>query len=173
MGRHAVCPHRVDNTGLSRRIFAGPVPRRRRVFEGRSGGSQREGGRCLETKRRRGALEAELWLVILKAFRWLPPPMHVATPVPPSPPPAPGLCSTLASAPPAHARAHMVFVAITTYPGGKDLDAGVLDVPAELGDGPAGAAKLVRVVDDVVEVGGGGGKGIAMCVGAAGAVVTP
>ncbi|KAB8090972.1 hypothetical protein EE612_016355, partial [Oryza sativa] len=85
------------------------VCRRRRVFEGRSGGSQREGGRCLETERRRGALEAELWLVVLKAFRWLPPPMHVVTPVPPSPPPAPGLCSTLASAPPAHARAHMVL----------------------------------------------------------------
>uniref|UniRef100_A0A0E0FVZ2 Uncharacterized protein n=1 Tax=Oryza nivara TaxID=4536 RepID=A0A0E0FVZ2_ORYNI len=66
-----------------------------------------------------------------------------------------------------------VFVAITTYPGGKDLDAGVLDVPAELGDGPAGAAKLVSVVDDVVEVGGGGGKGVAMCVGVAGAVATP
>ncbi|EEC74829.1 hypothetical protein OsI_10668 [Oryza sativa Indica Group] len=67
----------------------------------------------------------------------------------------------------------LVFVAITTYPGGKDLDAGILDVPAELGDGPAGAAKLVRVVDDVGEVGGGGGKGIATCVGAAGAVATP
>ncbi|BAS75336.1 Os01g0860700, partial [Oryza sativa Japonica Group] len=79
------------------------VCRRRRVFEGRSGGSQREGGRCLETERRRGAL------VVLKASRRLPPPMHVATPVPPSPPPPPGLCSTLASAPPAHARAHMVL----------------------------------------------------------------
>jgi hypothetical protein len=39
-----------------------------------------------------------------------------------------------------------------TYPGGEDLDAGVLDVPAELGDGPAGAPEVVGVVDDVVEV---------------------
>ncbi|KAB8088827.1 hypothetical protein EE612_013560 [Oryza sativa] len=35
---------------------------------------------------------------------------------------------------------------------GEDLDAGVLDVPAELGDGPAGATEAVGVVHDVVEV---------------------
>jgi len=45
-------------------------------------------------------------------------------------------------------------VPVEEQPGGEQLDAGVLDVPAELGDGPACAAELVRVVDDVVEVGG-------------------
>lgn len=38
------------------------------------------------------------------------------------------------------------------YLGCEDLDAGVLDVPAELVDGPAGAAEAVGIVDDVVEV---------------------
>ena len=54
----------------------------------------------------------------------------------------------------------MVFVVVTTYSGGEDLDAGVLDVPAELGDGPAGAAELVGVVDGVVEVGGAAGGAV-------------
>ena len=47
-----------------------------------------------------------------------------------------------------------------TYPCGEDLDAGVLDVPAELGDGPSGAAELVGVVDDVVEVLGAAGGAV-------------
>ena len=38
------------------------------------------------------------------------------------------------------------------YLGGEDLEAGVLDVPTELGDGPADAAEGVGVVDGVAEV---------------------
>jgi hypothetical protein len=38
------------------------------------------------------------------------------------------------------------------YLGCEDLDAGVLDVPAELGHGPADAAEGVGLVDGVAEV---------------------
>ncbi|WVZ73743.1 hypothetical protein U9M48_022021 [Paspalum notatum var. saurae] len=42
----------------------------------------------------------------------------------------------------------------------QDLDAGVLDVPAELVDGPAGAAEAVGLVDDVVQVVGPAGGAV-------------
>uniref|UniRef100_A0A804PFF3 Uncharacterized protein n=1 Tax=Zea mays TaxID=4577 RepID=A0A804PFF3_MAIZE len=45
-----------------------------------------------------------------------------------------------------------VYRDVRTYLGCEDLEAGVLDVPAELGDGPAGAAERLGVVEGVAEV---------------------
>ena len=45
-----------------------------------------------------------------------------------------------------------MYTNVWTYLGCENLEAGVLDVPAELGDGPAGAAERLGVVERVAEV---------------------